>query len=211
MRPFYRAIPAVCMALVNIGLRVSGYTNFGLAITMWVIAGVLALLGARPWIAKLWPEPLPARAAQSRKREPDSLSVATTPLKPERDVWLRDAMWWAFLRTWDVPEGGMVSLNVGESENQRFAMLVIDIFRQLAFEGKLPIWGKRKDSSIWEAVPREFWRRNHIDHILVLSADDPEVVKAQAERFWENPVTSGDWHHFMTSKAVIEQLYPRQQ
>jgi hypothetical protein len=129
----------------------------------------------------------------------------------KRDIWLRDAMWWAFLRTWHIPEGGMVPLNAGESENQRFAMLVMDEFRQLSFEGKLPLWGRRNGSFIWEPIPPEFWALNHIDYIAVLSADAPEDIKARAEDPWKKPDTSGDWRHFMTSNAVIEQLYPRLQ
>jgi len=198
MRPFYRAIPSVCMALVNIGLQVSGYTNFGLACTLWVIAGALALWGARPWIAELWPKPLSATDGQPRKREAGLPNAPTQSIRVElaieRDVWLRDAMWWAFLRTWYVPHGGIISLNVGESENQRFATLVTDEFRQLAFEGKLPIWGRRKGLFIWEPIPPDFWAHNHIDYVLVLRADPQEDIKAMPDNPWK-PDTSGGWRH----------------
>jgi hypothetical protein len=213
MRPFYRAIPTVCMALVNIGLQVSGYTNFGLACVLWAIAGALALWGAGPWIAELWPKTILAVDGQPKQREQDFPPTQITKASPpiERDVWLRDAMWRAFLRTWHVPDGGIVPLPVGESENQRFAMLIIEEFRQSAFEGKLPIWGRRKGSFIWEPIPSDFWAHNHIDHVLVMSADPREDIKAMPENPWNKPDTSGDWRHFMTSKAVIERLYPRPQ
>jgi hypothetical protein len=127
------------------------------------------------------------------------------------DIWLSAAMWRAFLRTDYIPEGGVSSLEITEPEKQRFSMLIIDEFRQLAFDGKLPIWGRGKDHFILETVPRDFWRRNQIDHVAVARVDHPEEVKACAVRPWEKPDTSADWRHFKTSKAVIEKLYPRSQ
>jgi hypothetical protein len=212
MRPFYRAI---CVALVNIGLQVSGYTNFPLACALWVIAALLALWGARPWLYELWPKAILATEGQPKERKEGLPNAPTKSIQVEsaieRDVWLRDAVWRAFLLTWYVPEGGIVPLDVGESEKRRFAMLIIGEFRQLAFEGKLPIWGRRKDSSIWEPVPHDFWTRNQINYIQVARADPPEDVKACDEKLLEKPDTSGDWRHFMTSKSVIERLYPRSQ
>ena len=87
-------------------------------------------------------------------------------------------------------------------------MLIIDEFRQKAFDGEIPIWGRRKDLSILESVPLEFWRFNQINHIQVARVDPPDEVKACAVRPWEKPDTSADWHHFKTCKAVIERLYP---
>jgi hypothetical protein len=87
-------------------------------------------------------------------------------------------------------------------------MLIIGEFRQLAFDRKLPIWGRRNGSSILEPVPSDFWIRNQINHIQVAGVDHPEEVNACAEKPWEKPDTSGDWRHFMTSKAAIERLYP---
>jgi hypothetical protein len=53
MRPLSRAIPSAFMALVNLGLQMSGYTNFGLACVLWAIAAILAFLGVLPWLAGL--------------------------------------------------------------------------------------------------------------------------------------------------------------
>jgi hypothetical protein len=201
------------MALVNLGLQVSGYTNFGLACVLWAIAAILAFWGVLPWLAGLRLKSVSATSEPPQRvgYADAAPSQGAHALEVEPDSWLSDAMWWAFLRTWDVPPGGMVSLNSGESENQRFAMLIIQEFPQLAFDEKLPIWGRRKDSFRWEPIPPDFWSHNHIDHILVMSADPQEDIKAIPDNPWEKPDTSGDWHHFKTSKAVIERLYPRPQ
>jgi hypothetical protein len=120
-------------------------------------------------------------------------------------------MWRAFLRTDYIPEGGVSSLKIKEPEKQRSVMFIIGEFRQRSFDGEVPVWGRRKDSSNLEPVPRDFWMRNQIDPIQVARVDPPEEVTACAERPWEKPDTSEDWHHFKTSKAVIERLFPRPQ
>jgi hypothetical protein len=214
MRPVYRAILSVCTALVNVGLTTSGYTNFYLACVLWAIAAALALSIAVPWLAGMWLTPISATNEQPQKMDQASSSAPSQvvpALEVDRDVWLRDAMWRAFLRTWHVPEGAIPALGIKEPETQRFVMLIIDEFRQSALEGKLPIWGRRKGSFIWELVPRDFWTCNHIDHIPVARADPPEEVKARAEKLGAEPDTSADWRHFMTSKAEVEKLYPSPQ
>jgi hypothetical protein len=60
----------------------------------------------------------------------------------ERDVWLADAIWRAFLGTWDLPPHEERAPE-GQSENQRFYDLATKEFRQAAFDGRLPIWAKR--------------------------------------------------------------------
>jgi hypothetical protein len=210
MRPFSRAIPSAFMALVNLGLQVSGYTNFGLACVLWAIAAILAFWGVLPWLAGLRLKPVSAtseRPPQRAGHADATPSQGTHAPKVEPDIWLSNAMWRAFLRTDYIPEGGVSNLKITEPEKQRFVMFIIGEFRQRSFDGEIPVWG-RKDSSNLEPVPREFWRRNQIDPIQVARVDPPEEVKACAERPWEKPDTSGDWHHFKTSKAVIERLYP---
>jgi hypothetical protein len=93
------------------------------------------------------------------------------------DIWLSVAMWRAFLRTDYIPEGGVSSLEITEREKQRFSMLIIGEFRQLALDGELPIWGRGKDPFILGPVPRDFWRRNQIDHVAVARLDHPEEVR----------------------------------
>jgi hypothetical protein len=176
----------------------------------WIMAGLFGLLGTFLLERFFWNRHTSLAQLPALQVSPTTAVSWQIPLTVERDVWLRDAIWRAFRGTWSVPEGGIAPLGLGESENQRFAMLIIDDFHQLAFEGKLPIWGRRKGSFIWEPIPHDFWAQNHIDHIPVMSADPQEDIKAMPENPWKKPDTSGDWRHFMTSKVVIEQMYPTQ-
>jgi hypothetical protein len=210
MRPAARATLSACTVFVNLGLTVSGYTNFYLACALWAIAAVLALWSMVPWLAGLRLTPLSANEQLGHDTPAAPPQIAPAPTD-QPDIWLSDAMWRAFLRTGYIPEGGFSTLEIKEPEKQRFVMLIIKEFRQLAFDGKLPIWGRKKGSFILEPVPRDFWRRNQINPIQVARADHSEEVKACAERPWEKPDTSAGWSHFKTSKAVIERLYPRLQ
>jgi hypothetical protein len=201
------------MAFFNTGLQVSGYTNFGLACVLWAGAAILALWGALPWLAGRRLKPVSATNEQPQRDVDQTVSPlqAAHALKVEPDMWLSNAIWQAFLRTDYIPEGGVSSIEIKEPEKQRFVMLIIGEFRQRAFDGELPIWGRKNGSSILEPVPFDFWRRNQIDHVAVARVDHPEEVKACAVRPWEKTDTSADWHHFKTSKAVIERLYPKPQ
>jgi hypothetical protein len=211
MRPVYRALAPVGMALFNIGLQLSGYTNFPLACVLWTIAALLVLWSARSWLSELWPKTLLAEGGQPKEQKSDIPNVASQTAPLVRDVWLSDAIWRAYLGTWYIPPGdGLQELNVSESEKRRFAMLVIRDFRQIASDGTLPIWGWKGTSTIWEKVPNEFWKNNHIEHIQVATNGPQDEIKAQAENPYEQD-TSKEWHHFMTSRAAVEQLYPSPQ
>jgi hypothetical protein len=174
----------------------------------WTAAAfcVIAAIGvwAEPmvsvWLGRAKPQPSLDAAVY-----PSTQSAKSLPI--EYDVWLRDAIWRAYIGIWYVPPEGL-GQNISESEKQRFAMLIIREFRQLAFDGKLPIWGRRKNSTIWQEVPQGFWSDNQIDYIRIAAGDAPDQVMAKADNPWKKPDTSGDWHHFMTSKVVIERLYP---
>jgi hypothetical protein len=77
----------------------------------WIMAGLFGLLGTFLLERFLWNRhkllaQLPA-VSGGEVSTTIAISENTSPAI-ERDVWLRDAMWWAFLRTWDVPPGGMV-------------------------------------------------------------------------------------------------------
>jgi hypothetical protein len=169
-------------------------------------------IGAQPMVtARLFPhsssgsEPAPKPppiVPEARDRSPSS--------DIKRDVWLRDAIWRAYIGIWYVPQEGL-GPNISESEKQRFVMLVIREFRQHAFEGRLPIWGWRKGSNIWDEVPKKFWGDNQIDFIQVAKPDHPEDIKACANNPLKQPNASAEWSHFKTSRAVIERLYPSSQ
>ena len=47
-------------------------------------------------------------------------------------------------------------------------------FRQLCFEGKIPIWAKTSQSDLWVEVPKEFWKEYHIDYLTIIDPEPPE-------------------------------------
>jgi hypothetical protein len=142
--------------------------------------------------------------AQSRERDDRPLTAdviypPTVKVTFERDVWLADAIWRAFLGTWDLPPHAQRAPE-GESENQRFYDLVTKNFRQAAFDGRLPTWAKRRHSDLWEVVPQEFWKDHRISYLNVVREVPTKlsVEKAGSLR------ASNEWREFMTSKKAVD-------
>jgi hypothetical protein len=195
---FWSGVPDHCLA------GMSSETFYLVAVTAFILT---VMWGLWPFVSAFVlqsPKPISASGGQTQKREsilPSAITQSTPATMADKpDIWLSNAMWRAFLRTDYIPEGGVSSIEITEPEKQRFVMLIIDEFRQLAFDGKLPIWGRGKDPFILGPVPRDFWRRNQIDHVAVSRVDHPEEVKACAVRPWEKPDTSADWHHLRQAK-----------
>ena len=125
------------------------------------------------------------------------------------DVTLLEAIWRVTLGKWDV--------RLEYADNDWEAMkpfwnAVIEI-RQRAFEGKLPIWAKRKrpPSTLFELVPPQFWINHEINESYCQKSPDDVWVQVT------HPLVVGEvprartnlWTDFMTSKAAIEKLWPR--
>ena len=127
----------------------------------------------------------------------------TDDVKPTRDVWLTEAIWRAYLGKWVVPAGGLVGMDRGEGEKKIFSDIV-SRFRQLAFDGDLPIWAKTKQSDIWDCVDAKFWKEYKIDYAIV--SEDGLIVEKESKPPWKKnePIP---YRHFMTSKAAIESIY----
>jgi hypothetical protein len=127
----------------------------------------------------------PGSVVPSRKKDDSSPPVdliypPTVTVTFERDVWLADAVWRAFLGTWDLPPHAERAPE-GESENQRFYDLVTKEFRQAAFDGRLPIWAKRGNSDLWEPVPKAFWKDRRISYLNVVR-EDPTKLSVEKRR-----------------------------
>jgi hypothetical protein len=126
----------------------------------------------------------------------------------ERNVSLLDAVWRAHLGRWNARE-------TYEQENwqakEPFYDLVIDI-RQKAFEGRLPVWGRRPRSHLYEPIPPEFWRNHEIAASYVINplVDDTWVSVT-------HPLVIGEvahakmqaWEDFMTNRGAVEKLWPQ--
>jgi hypothetical protein len=98
-----------------------------------------------------------------------------------------------------------------EMEKKRFYHTANQI-RQHAFDGTLPIWGRRKGSSLFERVPREFWQNHAIESSYSLASKDNRELWV----YVTHPLVIGEvinartmaWEDFMTSNEVIERLWP---
>ena len=122
--------------------------------------------------------------------------------KIQRDVWLADAIWSAFLGTWDLPAHAERTPN-GKEENQRFFDLVTKEFRQEMFDGRLPIWAKPRNSDLWQAVPKSYWKDHRISYLNVIR-EDPAKLSVEEQGSLRR---SNDWREFMTSRSAVDTLW----
>jgi hypothetical protein len=91
--------------------------------------------------------------------------------EPVRDVSLYDAVCRMYLGRWE-----RISTNEGHLALDRDGFQAIhdllEHIRQLAFENRLPIWGKRSGyQTLWENPGNDFWRHNQIEYISFTDAD----------------------------------------
>jgi hypothetical protein len=107
------------------------------------------------------------------------------------------------LGKWDLPSHAERAPK-GDSENQRFYDLVTKEFRQAAFDGRLPIWAKRRGSDLWEAVPKEYWKDRRLAYLNVIR-EDPSTLSVEEEGSLRR---SNEWREFMTSRSVVDALWP---
>lgn len=139
--------------------------------------------------------------------QPQEKDAASSPVSTavygKRNVWLSDAVWRAFLGTWDLPPHGERA-PIGEKENQRFYDLVTKEFRQAAFDGQLPIWAKRSNSDLWEDVPEEYWKDHRISYLNVVREDPTKLSVEEAGSFKH----SNEWREFMTNRAAVNTIWP---
>jgi hypothetical protein len=180
---------------------------FGLAVTL-----ALATLGLPEWLAFLRPWFIGATGI--------SLITATCTLcwpfifrlRASRDTaYVRDAtllaaIWRAYLGEWEVPENG--GLGKSTEEGNRFKKIAEHEFRQLAFDGKLPIWARRPNNHLWEEIPKELWRDYHIDYLTAWAPplNSFDIMAVHHNRF--KAAAPANWRDLMTSRAAVEKMWP---
>ena len=125
--------------------------------------------------------------------------------KVERDVWLADAIWRAHLGRWERPDRDLSGPGVGLDAAQRLHDIVVGEIRQFAFEGKLPVWGKRRGSTLWEPVPKEFWKDNRVNYLTIMRDDPASILIEGIPRHERND----EWQELMTSWQSVEYLWPK--
>jgi hypothetical protein len=120
----------------------------------------------------------------------------------QRDVWLYDAICRMFLGRWErIPTNdGHLAL---DQDGFQSIHDLLEHVRQLAFENRLPIWGKQRGyQTLWENAGGDFWRHNQIEY---MSFTDGDPVQLRAV-----PInTSGQvvsLRELMTSRATVDAL-----
>ena len=76
----------------------------------------------------------------------------------ERDVSLSEALTYNVEGKWGCRY--FDSVKAGRNPDAEPLTLAI----QLAYDGKLTIWGKRSEAGVYEVIPKDFWASHHIDN-----------------------------------------------
>jgi hypothetical protein len=122
-------------------------------------------------------------------------------IQARRDVWLYDAICRIFVGRWELIALKRGKLDLDSADTEVLQDLVTRHIRQLAAEGALPIWGRRRGYwALWELVPPEFWKRHQVDYQSFLEAD-PKLLHALPCDHGGRSVSIGE---LMTSKASVE-------
>jgi hypothetical protein len=157
------------------------------------VAGLLAL-----WVTAGLYLHLRRRFAQQLAR----LAAGLPATRPQRDVWLYDAICRIFLGRWEAINLKGGKLDLGAADAPILEDLVSRHIRQLAAEGTLPIWGRQGGSwSLWELAPREFWKQHQVDYHSFLEAD-PKLLHALPCQ--HNGARSVSFGELMTSKSAVD-------
>jgi hypothetical protein len=159
-------------------------------IVRWLIVTILVIWFVRQW----W-----------KKRTIAPILQVNGPIKAERDVSLFDAIWYLHLGKWEKPPIEEYS-NAGPAYLDKLAEIIHKEIRQLAYEGKLTVWGKISENDIWQVVPQEHWKDNRLDWFSFLRG------KPEGLTFMKNDLQPNNtkWIDLKTSKVEIEGLWPTQ-
>jgi|GEM_PF-4790555 hypothetical protein len=146
---------------------------------------------------------------------PEARAGAVVQTEPEPDISLYDALWAGYLKTWNKPTHDPDRNAVTEPWPgywDGFYAFVAEV-RQIAFDGKLPIWGRQGTTlsialmspSLRKPIPKEFWEHNTID-LLELLHNDP--AKLATSPILRRGNASEGWSDLWTNKAAVERLWP---
>ncbi len=134
--------------------------------------------------------------------------ITSVPRNPKidvqevRDVWLYDAICRMFLGRWEKIQIIDGHLDLSRSAFQSIHDLITQV-KQLAFDDRLPIWGKAQGHlAMWEKPKPDFWKNYQIDY---LSFTDGDPKKLRVVPYNTNgQITS--LRDLMTSRAAIEKI-----
>jgi hypothetical protein len=145
-----------------------------------------------------------AKRELTRQAERDALRPKRPAYEEQegvgRDVWLYDAICRIFLGRWDKIPLRSGRLDLDGAGFPVLHDLITHHVRQLATDGRLPVWGKKQGYwALWELSPPDFWKHHQIDYESFLQAD-PRMLHAL-------PCEAGSMvsmRELMTSKAAVE-------
>ncbi len=103
--------------------------------------------------------------------------ITSVPRNPKidvqevRDVWLYDAICRMFLGRWEKIQIIDGHLDLSRSAFQSIHDLITQV-KQLAFDDRLPIWGKAQGHlAMWEKPKPDFWKNYQIDYLSFTDGD----------------------------------------
>jgi hypothetical protein len=177
-------------------------------LTAVAVAGTLSLYvtGAlyfylRREFARQFAPPAGASRAGDPPEPADASTARRARVEPQRDVWLHDAICRIFLGRWEPIALKRGKLDLDGADGEVLRDLVTRHIRQLAAEGALPIWGRRRGYwALWELAPPAFWKHHQVDYQSFLEAD-PKLLHALPCNSANSGVAIGQ---LMTSKAAVE-------
>lgn len=120
--------------------------------------------------------------------------IAETALR--RDVRAAEAIAYVTTRRWDIALGHLAN------DSQSGAYKAYKALEQAAADEDIPMWGRRKEYTVYEPIPAEFWRANKIDWLELLR-DNPRTTP-------HDHLARKDLGYLdvMTSRAAIERVWP---
>jgi hypothetical protein len=170
-------------------------TGYFVPLTFW---GGIALASGLIFIA--------AVIAWRGERMDDGSAVSPHSNAP-RNVPLLDAIWRAHLGRW----GDRVDYGSDFQAKAPFYKTVSAI-RQMARDGKLPVWGTKKGQATpFEPIPLSFWSSHDIEagYVIIPSVEDTWVYVTEPTKIGQTrSARTQDWTNFMTSRDVVEKLWP---
>jgi hypothetical protein len=128
-----------------------------------------------------------------------------------RDVTMLETLWRAFSEEWEVRP--QLPLESSGPEVEKL-WAVADQLRQQAFEGRLPVWARRRgqNSRLFERVSNAFWS-NH----AIASGYSAYSTAADVWVYVTHQLVLGEvrgartlaWEDFMTCKTAVDELWPK--
>jgi hypothetical protein len=133
----------------------------------------------------------------------EAVSIWPRVLKVERDVSLYEAIWRAYYGEWRMPAAAGLAA-MADHPPDKLSKLVLETIPQLAFDGVLPIWGRKASYHLLEPIASEFWKDHRLDWFSFLKGK-PDVLATKpspSHGRTEKPLVG-----LMTSRAAINDAF----